>query len=439
MDHQTAFRLFALARCLVPDPDAAADLFMQATSEEDLRARVARWRRQQGLPTTPDTSPPAPQPLSRAEEELALHLARRGQKRRLTLKLLAAAGAALLLLTAALAARALPAIQGRDLAHNPIFTGAPLKEAEVPGGLTFAIHGVEAVPGVTTLWWELTGPGAAAHAETWAAGLRLGRDRTAPERSETKAYQKNRVLGKAEFPFLIPDESALLVVEQPGGPPLAILGVLVNHRPDDPAARRYPVQQAVKAAGSSVTVAEVLISPTATNVVLRGDPWFPRLLAEDVPLEPVGIWPQALRRPDEYQVVLPPVPPGTRRLVLSFPPADDWVWQPLVLNLPAPERFASWELDGNRLTATLTADSGTVFHTTAHFVDARGEQFLALLSPDPAAQNRWRLEAELVQYWQIRQGTETILAEVRASELRQLHLAVLTPVPTPTILIDLHP
>lgn len=438
LDNQTAVRLYALACCLVPDPDVASDLFMQSRSEADLRARAARWRRQQGLPDPGLPAAGALPPLGPGEQELALHLARRGQKRRLTLNLFLTLGAVLLLTAGLLGVRALPGALSRGLASDPAFAGSPVGETEPLNGLSFAVYRAEAIPGVTTIWWELTGSGAAMAAETWEAGLRLGRDRTAPHHSQITAYQKNRVLGRSEFSILLPGESAPIIIEGiEERPPTFLLSVLVEHLPSDPTARSYAVRQTLRTADAQVLVDRVLTSPTATTVIINGDPWLPEILADGVLLEPAGIWPQALRRVGEHQVILPPVPTGTKHLELRFPPSDPWIWQPLVYSLPAPGLFLSWHQSQERLAATLSLD--TQIHGMGHFVDRTGERFLLNVSPDPGGQNRWRLEAELVDEVLVLEGGQTKAVTRKAGELVQMHLAELKPAPTPTVSLDLLP
>jgi hypothetical protein len=112
MDEQELLDRYALAISLIPDADAAADIYMEAAGEADLRRRAGRWRAQQKLPPA---GPEGPLPrLDAVQREHALHLARRAGLRRRTRPWLAVGAAALLLASWVLASRVwvLPARPG---------------------------------------------------------------------------------------------------------------------------------------------------------------------------------------------------------------------------------------------------------------------------------------------------------------------------------------
>ncbi|MFZ5826755.1 MAG: hypothetical protein ACOY94_20895 [Bacillota bacterium] len=154
---------YRLALALIPDPNAAGDLFMAARSEADLRRRAARWRETQGLP--PAVEPLTLPELDQDQREHALHLARRGAThRRATLWLTIG------LVVAGLAAGAFllrEALLPRLDAH-PAFSGPAISRTTGLGNLTLAIYQAEVTPVKESaehleiaIWWEVTGVGAA--------------------------------------------------------------------------------------------------------------------------------------------------------------------------------------------------------------------------------------------------------------------------------------
>lgn len=199
---------YRLALALVPDPNAAGDLFMAARSEADLRRRAARWREQEGLPPAA-AHLPLPE-LDQDQREHALHLARRGRAhRRATLWLTA------VVVVAGLAAGGFllrEALMPR-LDSHPAFAGQPISRATGMGDLTLAVYQVEVtVPPAeqsgyaleVSLWWEVTGTGAADAYRRFQPQLYLSRRQSGArwlESATTRHYatRPERVLGVSRF------------------------------------------------------------------------------------------------------------------------------------------------------------------------------------------------------------------------------------------------
>jgi hypothetical protein len=97
MEERELLRRYALAISLIPDADAAADIFMESAGESDLRRRAALWRARRGL-TPPDLDAPLPA-LDAIQQEHALDLVRRAALRRRARPWLAGGMAAVLLLS----------------------------------------------------------------------------------------------------------------------------------------------------------------------------------------------------------------------------------------------------------------------------------------------------------------------------------------------------
>lgn len=198
---------YRLALALIPDPNAAGDLFMAARNEAELRRRSARWLERQGLPPAAENLP-LPE-LDADQREHALHLARRGAAhRRLTLWLTAA------VVVAGLAAGALllrEALLSR-LDTHPAFAGQPISGARGMGDLTLAVYQAEvkvtpaersAFDLEISLWWEVTGTGAADAYRRFRPQLYLLRGPGADwlESTTTRHYstRPDRILGVSRF------------------------------------------------------------------------------------------------------------------------------------------------------------------------------------------------------------------------------------------------
>gem|GEM_PF-4946380 len=153
-------RRYQLAITLVDDPDMAGDLFMASRNEADLRRRIDRWRRVQGLP--PASEPQTLLPLDDDQRHYAMHLARRGAlQQRLTRWMLALAAVVVLLGGGFVAYTALHP----KLDTDPAFAGQPRWSSTPWRGLTLHVYKAELreddAAGVTvSIWWEVIGPGA---------------------------------------------------------------------------------------------------------------------------------------------------------------------------------------------------------------------------------------------------------------------------------------
>ncbi|HWI63116.1 MAG TPA: hypothetical protein VNT75_14810 [Symbiobacteriaceae bacterium] len=96
MNKQQILRRYALALALVPEQDAADDLFMDAADESDLRARANRLRHANGLSPIQGDPPELPA-LDEMQVEYALHLAERAAYRRRSRRMLTVVGLAVVL------------------------------------------------------------------------------------------------------------------------------------------------------------------------------------------------------------------------------------------------------------------------------------------------------------------------------------------------------
>jgi hypothetical protein len=116
MADQEILARYALALHLIPDPDVAADLFMDARDEADLQRRAMAWRAARRLPPPPAT--PLPQ-LDDDEVAHALHLARRAKMRRQIRPVLSVVASVLVLVSAAVLVNDLKGNPGTARAGGP--------------------------------------------------------------------------------------------------------------------------------------------------------------------------------------------------------------------------------------------------------------------------------------------------------------------------------
>ncbi|MFZ5813973.1 MAG: hypothetical protein ACOY93_01545 [Bacillota bacterium] len=235
---------YRLALSLIPDQDAAGDLFMLSRSESELRRRAARWREQHGLP--PLDEPPALVVLDADQQEHALHLARRAEARH-RVKLWLATLATLLVLGAGgyLASDLLRP----GLANHPAYSAPAIASTRGLGDLTLRVYRVDlqvrgsgpSARQELQIWWEVTGPAAADAYRLFQPQVRtIGRRWMGGQRSDwidasaTRRYstRPDRVLGMSRFevpgaavenllfrlregPFSEPDFSVLVRMPRP--------------------------------------------------------------------------------------------------------------------------------------------------------------------------------------------------------------------------------
>lgn len=190
-------RRYRLALALIPEPNAAGDLFMAARDDADLRRRAARWRQQAGL--EPASEPAYLPELTPEQQEHALHLARRGKVHRRVKSWLAGLTAVVVLAGSGylLYESARPRLD-----VDPAFAEAPLSRARGPGDLRLSIYDVDYEPQTATLlvWWELTGTGASDRARRLKPELQLSRSNWV-EQSSTRFYSTSpeRLLAVSRF------------------------------------------------------------------------------------------------------------------------------------------------------------------------------------------------------------------------------------------------
>ncbi len=178
---------YALALSLLPDEDTAGEIFMEATDEVDLRRKAARWLARHGLPSAGAGPVPV---LTEAQEEHALHLWRRGRRRRVLR--FGLTGMGILVLTIAMLLWGWR--QPRGLAANPVYQRTPVANLNDLGHRTLAIHRMLRDRQYVTVWWSLSGPGAA------AARLKISVDMVGePFFAETSAVNRNLLVGRSTY------------------------------------------------------------------------------------------------------------------------------------------------------------------------------------------------------------------------------------------------
>lgn len=201
---------YALALQLVDDPDLAGDLFMQARTQEGLLHKANRWRGQQGLDPVP--MPTLLRPLTPAEAEHGLHLARRAARRRSLHLSGAVVAMALSLLAGTMVSVESAPLDG--LSADPAYKQPALEQVEHPKGYPVLIHQVEATPGQVTVWWSATGWQAGNAATTLQPRLQLENSSAKwvePIGTELATPRRNRTLGRTTFPVFVTAESSALL------------------------------------------------------------------------------------------------------------------------------------------------------------------------------------------------------------------------------------
>ena len=322
-------RLYALALHLIPDADVAGDLFMDARDEADLLRRTARWRRQRGLPGI--DAPSVLPELAPEEREYALHLARRGRRRRQVRPLSVFSAAAMIVILAYVVGFKGVMTMGHGLAADPAFQGGAVVSSR-SGGLEFAVYKIEATPGSVTFWWAMQGrdtpvtDGALELTLTYN-GLPT---RATLARQETAVARDDRLVGRTTFRTPLPyANSAGLNVSRRGGAPEWTVAVVIEPVPD-PGARTIAVDRSVEAlyglgqvrvTVTSVTVADdyTLVHYSAEGedygVAFAHQIW---LFADGGAVEAYGTWRRS-GDSEEREALFGPLPAGVTHLELYFP------------------------------------------------------------------------------------------------------------------------
>lgn len=320
MEERELLERYALALALVPDPDVAGDLFMDARDTADLQRRAAAWRRRNGLPEEPESTPAFP--IDEILREQALHLARRARsRRRLNLGFRWGAVAGVLLAVALgslrLAGGDLPLGGARTVASDPVFRGTPIEHSPQSGARALILYRMAATPGSVTVWWEVTGPDAAKLAEGLETALSLADTVRAPVLLEQASGPagRNRLLGKSKFQaFPVSGAATTFSVTSVGE---------VTHSlivPDsDPEASLYMVDQTVQVGLVPVPVRSVQVGKDYIQVRYKPERGTPPLL------QAVGAGGEQ-RRPERYSgtedgdmaVTFGGLPADAESLVLQF-------------------------------------------------------------------------------------------------------------------------
>lgn len=202
---------YRLALALIPDADAAGDLFMASPSDADLRRRAARWREQQGLEAAEE--PRYLVELTLEQREHALHLARRGAMHRRVKGWMAGLIALLLLAGSGFA---LYESTRPRLDVDAAFAREPLAGERGPGDLGLTVYQVKFTPerGLE-IWWELAGTGASDRARRLKPELQVG-DQDWREQVTTRFYSTapNRLLAVSRFAVTTLSADAVLRIEE---------------------------------------------------------------------------------------------------------------------------------------------------------------------------------------------------------------------------------
>lgn len=320
MDEREELRLYALALSLVPDQDAAGDLFMAARNEADLRRRAARWLEGQGVAHQEGPVPA----LDEEQRRYGLHLARRrGARRRLRWGL-AAAGACLAALALALAPLLTP---GASLADEPAFNGEPVAAEMVGDGIRLAVYRARAEMGVVNLFWSLQGPGVGQGARFWQLQLKAEEGGWHPAvETEMLQVDPTRLLGRSRFAIAaLPGRAYLRMESREAGRALSdwIVPVpVVRAAPAHSQARRIPVEKLILSDRYQMRLHHLEVAPTFTLVRYSGDPTAyrdpVRIEVGHQELKQVAFW-TAEQDQSQATAVFEPVPPGAASLLVYFP------------------------------------------------------------------------------------------------------------------------
>lgn len=324
-------RLYALVLALVPDVDAASDIFMASRDEADLRRRALVWRREAGLSEEPSG---AVHELSTEEQAFALHLARRARVRRWLARVAVIMAAVTVVAGAAVF---WPLLRPGALVKDPAFVASG-RSARTTDGAQFTVHKAELLPGQLTVWWSVEGPEAGKLKKGAPFLTGAPAQHRNPVATETLLIQSDRLLGKSVYnpvysgfgnvPARIELQQAVLVVQPEWGEGY-------------PGARVQRVERDVTYGGAAVTVTEVGIAPAYTVVRYRvtsaKQEAVRAVLVGRVTAE-AGGRPLAVAWASPYGdnsrlLVLEPLPEGATSLSLRFAPLE---WERVLVDAPWP-------------------------------------------------------------------------------------------------------
>lgn len=161
-----------------------------------------------------------------------------------------------------------PQAPSAALAADPAFAADALAVGGPGSPFQLKVHRLAATPASLTVWWEVTGPGAARAAPTcriqiYAPGTAAWLD---PDATETTAASGDRLLGKSSVAadFLNGDSSRVRLHALQGRTldwEITVPAALLDQ---DPAARRVAVDHAVEWQGHRVTVEAVDLAASYT-------------------------------------------------------------------------------------------------------------------------------------------------------------------------------
>lgn len=331
MEREAILQRYRLALALVPDEDVAGDIFMRSRSEEELRRLTQRWHRAQGLV-------PGERPLPELDEfqqAHALHLYRRGEARRRSLRGLVAA---LLLLPLAAVGLGWTTLT-RAAAVPPALRQMPVRVVLLDDSLRLSIYEARVTPGVVTVWWELSGSEAAS--QRLLPVLQLPGVEQPVQASETEWFpvRGKRVAARTTYRLHVTTASSIRLRYGGGGPTEWVVECpLIGMAGES----EVTVQREAGAGPYTVQIQSVLLSPHHTKVRYRapvppaGEPAAPsELQVNSLRLTPVTP-PAPVPGSDLMEAVFAEVPNGATRLTLLFDPPRETVG-PVVYPLPAPE------------------------------------------------------------------------------------------------------
>lgn len=356
--------------------------------------------------------------------------------------MLALLAAALCVLALASLPPRLLSAQPTGLLADPLYTGQPLFQSEEREGLRLLVYRAEAVPGATTVWWELRGPGAGQMAGVAAKSLTLHYAGEATV--ETMVHRKDRLLGRSVFPILNPGEQTELHLST-GPDRQQVIPIRLTMLEQDPAARTIEVGGEVDIGtnyyGSPpgdyrIAIDRVRIGERATTITLRFTDLqtlrFPDVMVDGRPLARAGVW-TPTRRELEYELVLHPVPPDARQLTLTFQLGRIEGAEELI-RLPAPDFFLEWKEEEGLLTALFPASVAPGYSPSLSLATRDGRYVPAQI--ERVQPGLWKLSSELLT-WQLGNGWSNQLVKVEPAELAELRLYIPRLVPDPSLTIEL--
>lgn len=369
---------YRLALSLVPDEDAAGDIFMDASSDLDLIKRAGAWRVEHGLLS--DVSSALLPELSPDQVEHALHLARRGKARRFARRVIRGAVG---LVVAALAVLAFRAVAPVGLAADSSYTGPPAAASGVALGLRFSVYKADVSGRIVTVWYDLKGPGAGAMGKDLHPTLQLaGNSRWYGNYDvQVVAQRPDRAVGRATYRVVTgAAASATVRVAELGGQSVDWrLTVPIGRPQGAQAVVQVDVNQVVALGPAMVTVESVLAGPESTVVKYRGTlpadmtmPYPASIRSDSAMLRMVqpGTLPTG---PGSHEVKFGPLRGGDAMITLYFAGASQRVGE-RVYDLPAAE-VSALQRQGNTVSGTLSMPSGELVGGRAFLTDESGESF----------------------------------------------------------------